>query len=490
MSSGDRFMEHAEALRKEFAEVCDRPVESNTVEDYQRLDSRFTNWLRSPELTDGEGTVAACEDRTEKLNRESASLELELQRLQRALANAEGEPAPRPSAARGDRAEEEADAGEALSQLQDKRLYQSYCTQLAELAGGLATAKTVFEGLLSKSVADIREERVSMVDMRFADPLHWSTRSEQLDRLLSDVQHKASRLNLRPPTEEEIRLMEVKKLAEETGRHLASAAAQRKKRDEQLAVFYGECDKLSLWCRQQLANLDAMLGPDSIQEYCRTLVDSYATMSSNLAVLAGSVQPYLRENHGPVRQALLQVDQVWYYLMVSALERLSKTLYEIHPKSRLEDEVERYAAHPTHLADTLKSVRGLLQQEAALSEEGEALLAACTKLSDAVEGKEADSVRRLKDFARRARLDREAYQCLSEAVLSRLTCINTPADTVLDSKRRQMEFEECIEELKAWATAQAHGESWRDIYCKIVEIKRVIQQEQAYVDERAGAPVN
>lgn len=480
--SSAQFLASFEELREAFIAVRDRPLEANDIADYAEVDTMFQAMVADPACGDGDAVAANTERAAQQLVLARGELEIERDRLREDLAAVEAEAQRRLA---GD--DEVPDVSAELVAVHDVRGFQVYCAQAVELAGGLATARTVFNGLLAKSAEDIREERASATDLRFAEPAAWAARREQLSRLLDGAAVKAAALALPPPDQSAALLAEVDRLATDAAAHVAAAAAQRRRRDDRLKVFYGECDKLTLWCRQQLANLDAMQQPDHIQEYCRTLAGNYAAMSANFSVLVEGVVPFVAANHAPARRALLEADQVWFHVMVAALERLSRTLFEIHPESLLEDEVDKYTLYPKHLSTTLATVVAFLEQERDRSEEAEAILAECGRLAADVKARQAATAQGLKAFAARSRASRVAYDCFRESILSRLTyAASTPADVVAESRRRQGEFEECVTELKTWAVRQAHGESWRDIYSKIVEIKRTIQREQQYMEERSG----
>lgn len=453
-------------------------------EQLKRIHEEFTTAIHTPGIADGADAIAKAEQEADAEEAAVRAMEEELAQL-----NAPAEPA-RPST---DVPLEEMDdatfEAEVRRPLQPSRQdFTAYAQQVSEAYAQLFLSRTVLKAVLMKNLEDIREERISTADTKFAEPTAWMNKLRQLIRVLGEAKVKAVSISYPVPecVEEEDRMLEeVEELATKAAEHVRKGEDQRRKRDERLRVFRSECNKLTLWCRQQLANLDAMQEPDHIQEYCATLVDNYATMSQNFTVLLESVETYVKANNVAVRRALLEADQLWFYLQVSTLERLSKTLYEIHPKSPLEVEVAKYAGYPEKLADFLSTLESYVQS---LPESGAAVsvLTECDALPSAMREYSA-LPKEVRAFADRAQGKRAGYACFREAVLSRLTFLTPATDTVVDSKRRQQEFDNCVRELKAWASTAAHGESWRDIYSKIVEIKGLIKQEQQSIEDQAAA---
>ncbi|GET93261.1 hypothetical protein, conserved [Leishmania tarentolae] len=374
--------------------------------------------------------------------------------------------------------------------------FVAYAKELSELHEHLSLSRTVFKAVLTKSLEDIRDDRLSQQDKRFTDPKSWDVKKGVLERMLQSLRTKTAQLQLSAKTyldEDEALFLEVMSLATEAGDHVRRGDAMREARNKKLKVFYAECAKLTGWCRQQLTNLEAMQEPDHVQEYCAKLVDNYPTMSNNFAVLFNSVQEYVQANLMPVHKALLEAEEVWFYLQVSALERLSKTLFEIHPKSPLDVEVEKYSSYPEHAAKFLQDLERYLaarrSQQSELAEL-ESAYKDCQEVRQMLLGEFAELPNEVRAFAKRAQSLRLGYQCFREALLQRLTYISPAASTVIESKRRQEEFENCVRELRSWAAEASHGESWRDIYSKIVEIKQMIKSEQALLEgkrERAKA---
>lgn len=422
------------------------------------------------DLTSADGAikeVKAAEDRAATLEKELAALRVEKARLQAAQASKK---TTQPVARARSPAEEAA--------------FIAYAKQLSELHEHLSLCRAVFKGVLAKSVEDIRDERLSQQDQRFTEPRAWAIKRDVLYRSLEALRKKTRELELPVPVymdEDEALYREVKELGAEAAEHVRHAESMRADRDEKLKVFYAESAKLTGWCRQQLANLEAMQEPDHVQEYCATLVENYPTMSNNFAVLLDSVRDFVRANMIPVHKTLLEAEEVWLYLQVSALERLSKTLYEIHPKSPLDVEVAKYASYPEHAAKFLQDLDRFLHAQRNGQVEPsdlETLQRGCDDVRTSLTDDFADLPKEVHNFALRANALRQGYQCFREAVLSRLTYISPAANVVVESKHRQDEFEDCVRELKTWAAEASRGESWRDIYSKISEIKSLIKSEQ------------
>ncbi|AIO02335.1 hypothetical protein LPMP_351980 [Leishmania panamensis] len=370
--------------------------------------------------------------------------------------------------------------------------FVAYAKELSELHDQLALSRIVFKAVLAKSLEDIRDERLGQQDRRFIDPQSWEVKKGVLKRALQSLRSKTDQLCLSAETyldADEALFLDVMGLATEAADHVRRGDAMREARDAKLKVFYAECAKLTGWCRQQLTNLEAMQEPDHIQEYCATLADNYPTMSNNFAVLLDSVHEYVRANLVPVHKALLEAEEVWLYLQVSTLERLSKTLFEIHPKSPLDVEVKKYMSYPEHAAKFLEDFeRCVAAQSSQHGEVGEldTIQRECQEVRYELCGEFAELPREVQAFSQRAQALRLGYQCFREAVLHRLTYVSPVANTVLESKRRQDEFDDCVRELKSWAAEASHGESWRDIYSKIVEIKQMIKSEQSSLEKKRG----
>ncbi|KPI87751.1 hypothetical protein ABL78_3160 [Leptomonas seymouri] len=421
-------------------------------------------------LTSSDGNireVQAAVSKAESLEKELAALREEKARLQ----------ASHP-------ASETAQPITQASNPEEEAVFVAYAKQLSEFHEHLSLCRSVFKAVLTKSVEDIRDEKLSQQDQRFTEPRSWAIKRDVLCRSLEALRKKTHELNLPASTymeEDEALYCEVKELGAEAVARVREGESMRADRDEKLKSFYAECTKLTTWCRQQLVNLEAMQEPDHVQEYCATLVENYPTMSSNFAVLLDSVREFVQANIVPVHKALLETEEVWLYLQVSTLERLSKTLYEIHPKSPLDVEVAKYANYPERAAKFLQDLDRFLHAQRngqVGADDFDALQRGCDDVRTILTGEFAGLSKDVHSFAQRANTLRQGYQCFREAILSRLTYISPAANIVVESKRRQDEFEDCVRELKAWAAEASRGESWRDIYSKISEIKSLIKSEQ------------
>jgi hypothetical protein len=139
---------------------------------------------------------------------------------------------------------------------------------------------------------------------------------------------------------------------------LASHAAKDAAVEEGIKEFESERKRLLVWCRQQKTNLDAMVEPDHVQEFCASLLSNFPTMEENFSVLLEVAEPLLP--NAEVQNALVETNEVWLNLQVSAYERLRHTLLEIHPKSKLEDEVREFSAYSRRAGEFLDEFSRLL----------------------------------------------------------------------------------------------------------------------------------
>ncbi|KAG5465489.1 hypothetical protein CUR178_00194 [Leishmania enriettii] len=372
----------------------------------------------------------------------------------------------------------------------DAEAFVAYAKELSELHNHLSLSRTVFKAVLSKSLEDVRDGRLSQQDRRFTDPQSWDAKKGMLQRALQSLRTKTAQLNLSARTyldEDEALFAEVMDLATRASDYVGRGNTMREARDAKLERFFAECAKLTRWCRQQLTNLEAMQEPDHVQEYCATLAENYRTMSNNFAVLFDSVHEYVQANLASVQKALLEAEEVWLYLQVSTLERLSKTLFEIHPNSPLHVEVEKYSSYSEHAAKFLQELQRYMaaprSRQRELGDLG-SLQSQCQQVSQVLSNELGELPSEVRAFAQRAQALRVGYQCFREAVLQRLTYISPVVDTVIESKRRQDELDDCVRELKSWAVETSRGESWRDIYSKIVEIKQMIKSEQSSLEAK------
>lgn len=368
----------------------------------------------------------------------------------------------------------------------DLAAFERFAALKAELSARLFLSRSVLAALKQRSIDDLREGRVSDSDVHFF--LSWEDKTRHLDSLLAEEREAAAAC---PPfygasaAAEEEELVAVRQLAEQTQERMQDAQDQRDEQERRMRLFRRECDKVVTWCRKQLANLEAMQDPDHVQEFCATLAESYPAMSKNFQVLLESVTDYVRANNTEVRALLMEANEVWFCLQVASLERLSGILFEIHPTSPLDAEVAKYAEHTRRLSSFLNDLFDFLQGSPETAET-DAISHQCEAHLETLEKHDA-LAQELLLFAARQQALRDSYACLRSALLSRLTFIGSPTEAIVESKRRQQEFEECANGLKAWAAEASHGPAWRDLYAKIVEIKRVIQAEQATLEAQTTA---
>ncbi|KPA80124.1 hypothetical protein ABB37_05121 [Leptomonas pyrrhocoris] len=467
-----------EDLRGDCLHICDPDYSADATAD-SVVKRAATNHLKEAnnafvlgfnDLTTSDGNfkeVQTATDKAANLEKELAALLKEKARLQATCD-----------------ARKAAQASMLTATPEETAAFVPYAKQLSEFHEHLSLCHSVFKAVLTKSVEDIRDEKLSQQDQRFTEPRSWAIKRDVLYRSLEALRKRTRELGLPVSTymdEDEDLYREVKELGAEAAEHVRQGESMRAERDEKLKVFYAECAKLTAWCRQQLVNLEAMQEPDHVQEYCATLVENYPTMSNNFSVLLDSVREFVQANMAPVHAALLEAEEVWLYLQVSSLERLSKTLYEIHPKSPLDVEVDKYAGYPEHAAKFLQDLDRFVQAQrngTVGASELDALQKGCDEVRTTLTGEFAGLPKEVHSFAQRAHALRQGYQCFREAVLSRLTYISPATNVVVESKRRQDEFEDSVRELKTWAAEASRGESWRDIYSKISEIKSLIKSEQ------------
>ncbi|CCW66973.1 unnamed protein product [Phytomonas sp. Hart1] len=480
--SNDELEEIYNQLHSELVNVELKSEDEITIEDYKVIHDEFTRLLKTLDSPDNQEDGYTAERSIEELNHDPEKLNTKYSELQLT--------AMRECVATTSSIESVLISNFKRDIPNDARAFQMLATQLAELRAQLTVTQTVFKALLSKSLEDITEDRFPTTDIHYTQVETWNTKEKQLVQLLDSLRLKVSAKGIPINTEEHL-MAEVQCLAKEAFEHVQQGLQQKKTRDEQLVSFYKECNKLIFWCRKQISNLESMQEPDHIQTFSATLSESYKTMSSNFAVLAQNVYPYIHANHQPVRQALEEADELWYYLLVFTLERLSKTLLEIHPRSPLDVQVEKYATYPRHVLSFLDALRDVVDDAATkkgpLPEDIPGLRVGCDEACKIIQRHESSQVDGVHRFVMRARAMRNAYTFLRESLLTRLTFISSTADIVINSKRRQHEFEECVRELKSWAADQAHGESWRDIYSKIVEIKCMIERENENIEGRKVA---
>lgn len=243
-----------------------------------------------------------------------------------------------------------------------------------------------------------------------------------------------------------------------------------------------ERSRLLVWCRQQKTNLDAVTEHDHVQEFCASLLGNVPSMEENFTVLLERAEPLLSDTD--VQKSLLEANEVWLNLQVSAYERLRHTLLEIHPKSKLEDEVREFSGYSAkiglffdHFAQLLSSPSDDESQKFVkpVLEECDKLRADFSSHSQLSNG--------MLEFSQRMECLRESYASLRRAVLSRLTFLASSVPALATSMRRKEEYVARMKDLKKWIEIKNQGESWKDIHQRVLSIKSLIETEQAALAE-------
>lgn len=275
--------------------------------------------------------------------------------------------------------------------------------------------------------------------------------------------------------------------------NLAAAAestiqAHQQKQDalrDGIKEFETERKRLLLWCRQQKTNLDAMSQPEHVQEFCASLLNNFSTMEENFVVLLEVAEPLLP--HSDVQQALIETNEVWFNLQVSAYERLRHTLLEIHPKSKLEDEVREFSNYSRKVHEFLNQFAELLSAPSDPESQGyvRPVLDHCQQLQQMMQGHTSLHLQ-LKEFANRMESMRESYDGFRRAALSRLTFLANSAPTLAASMQRKEEYIARMKDLKKWIHVKAQGETWRDIHQRVVAIRELIEKERAALLKEAN----
>ena len=254
--------------------------------------------------------------------------------------------------------------------------------------------------------------------------------------------------------------------------------------EESVKEFEFERRRLLLWCRQQKTNLDAMVEPDHIQEFCASLLNNYTAMEENFSIIYERSLPLLPNND--IQAALLEVNEVWLNLQVCAYDRLRHTLLEIHHNSKLEDEVRAFSNYSQRAGAFLQDFSRLLATptDADSKHVVKPVIDDCTALSKQFDAHK-HLTEHLREFALRMECFRDNYQSLKRAVLSRLTFLAvTP--TLATSQRRKDEYISRMKELRGWVEVKSQGESWSDIHDRVVKIRDLIEQEQQSLNQPAA----
>eukprot|EP00388_Colpodella_angusta_P000340 GDKJ01001267.1.p1 GENE.GDKJ01001267.1~~GDKJ01001267.1.p1 ORF type:complete len:220 (+),score=20.64 GDKJ01001267.1:32-661(+) len=185
-----------------------------------------------------------------------------------------------------------------------------------------------------------------------------------------------------------------------------------------------------------------------------------------------------------LQKAMLECNEVWLNLQVSAYERMRHALLEVHPKSKLEDEVREFTSFTVEVLSFVQQVKELFSSTndpdsdrfvRPVLEEADALLAEY--------GMHEGLPKQLQDFCTRMECLRESYSNLRRAVLSRLTFLTSSVPALTASMRRKEEYVARMKDLKTWVEVKSQGETWSDIHRRIQSIKSLIEQEQASLSD-------
>lgn len=397
------------------------------------------------------------------------------------------------------RAEEEADAlqkqldaletgsssGAATIRATPAKPYLDFLVARAELDASVTVLRNKMKAIVAETafkMHDARGEPQSLVD-------GWSKTAEELGKKLLEVTAAAAAMTLTKDIAKDVDVMATaaswKATAEMVpivNQKVADDRSSRDSTDEAIRSFEHERQRLLLWCRQQKTNLDAIVEPDQIQEFCASLLANFPSMDDNIAVLLEIAEPLLP--NPDVQQALLEVNEVWLNLQISAYERLRHTLLEIHPKSRLEDEVRAFANYSTRANDFLNEFSKLLSQPSDAESQSavKSVVDDCGRLREqfAAHAKLADHLR---DFALRMECFRDSYNNLRRAVFGRLTFLSSNLPSLATSMKRKEEYVARMKDLKKWVEVKSQGESWADIHQRVLRIRDLIEEEQRLLAE-------
>lgn len=245
-----------------------------------------------------------------------------------------------------------------------------------------------------------------------------------------------------------------------------------------------EAERVGLltWCRQQKTNLDAMVEPDHAQEFCSSMLANFASMDKNFQVLLDFTNQLPGDD--ALQRDMLECNEVWLNLQVSAYERMRHALLEVHPKSKLEDEVREFVSFSDEILDFINKVRELFSNTN--DPESDSFVRPVIDEADILlseYGMHEGLPRQLQEFCSRMDCLRDGYSNLRRAVLSRLTFLTSSVPALTASMRRKEEYVARMRDLKAWVEVKSQGETWSDIHERILSIKSLIEQEQVSLND-------
>jgi hypothetical protein len=257
--------------------------------------------------------------------------------------------------------------------------------------------------------------------------------------------------------------------------------------DDNYKEFDQERRRMLLWCRQQKTNLDSMVEVDDVQEFCASLLNNFGMMQENFSVLLDLAEGLLPSPL--VQNALVEANEVWLNLQISAYDRLRHTLLEIHQKSKLEDEVRAFAAYSQQARDFLEDFKQLLS--APTDSESLSLVQPvveeCGRLVADYDQHHSGLATQLSEFSMRMEGLRDNYGNLRRAVFSHLTFLAQTVPTLSASVHRKDEYLQKMTDLKKWVQVKGQGESWGDVRGRVDKIRVMIEEEQKALDEETKA---
>jgi hypothetical protein len=358
---------------------------------------------------------------------------------------------------------------------------KEYYTFLVARAN-LVSQLHVLRGSLQGIVASDSIKMPSRADEAAVTAVAWRTREAQLLKEASALEQQAVGLGAFAAADNSTNavaalIRDVSDLQAAADSKLASYAAREAAVEDGIKEFESERKRLLVWCRQQKTNLDAMVEPDHVQEFCASLLSNFPTMEENFSVLLEVAEPLLP--NADVQNALVETNEVWLNLQVSAYERLRHTLLEIHPKSKLEDEVREFSAYSRRAGEFLDEFSRLLSTPSDAESQSfvQPVVQAGEALRDRFPAHEG-LASHLRDFSQRMECLRESYNSLRRAVFSRLTFLSSSVPALMTSMRRKEEYVARMKELKRWIDVKSQGESWKDIHQRVLAIRELIEKER------------
>lgn len=367
-----------------------------------------------------------------------------------------------------------------LSQVTGKA-YKQFLVKRADLCAQLRVVRDVLAGVASGGALKMQDE----ADIQFSEGESFRKKEQMLRSNVEALQASATHLSRELVSVNDVSLTELEEQLDEIANLGLVASnsihAHRQKREatqDGIQEFEAERKRLLTWCRQQKTNLDAMTEPEHVQEFCASLLGNFPTMEENFNVLLEVAEPLLPNID--VQNGLIETNEVWFHLQVSAFERLRQVLLEIHPKSKLEDEVREFSNFSRRIRDFLHEFSNLLSAPSDPESQSyvRPVVEQCEALILNLPAHEG-LVGQLRLFSQRMEAARESYQSFRRAVLARLTFLSSSAPALTASMHRKEEYISRMKDLKKWIDVKSQGESWRDIHQRVIAIRDLIEKEQA-----------